>query len=76
MSAKVCESTVAVAAPRMPQWSTRIKSTSSAIFINTVKIVAVMACRGLLAARSTAFMPKYMWVTTLPSRIICMKLRA
>ena len=38
--------------------------------ITTVKMVAYMACRGLLAALSRAFMPKYMWLTTLPNRMM------
>lgn len=68
--------TVANAAPRMPQCMTRMNSTSSRMFITTVKMVAFMAWRGLLAARNTAFMPKYMCEIMLPHRMICMKLRA
>ena len=65
-----------MAAPRMPQPHQKMKTVSSRMFITTVKMVAFIACRGLLAARNTAFMPKYIWVTMLPKRMICMKLRA
>ena len=46
------------------------------MFITTVKRVAIIACRGLDAARRTAFIPKYMCEMTLPARIISMKLLA
>ena len=62
--------TVAKAAPRMPQSNQHINSMSSTTLTKTVKMVAYIAFSGLLAARSTEFIPKYMCVTTLPRRII------
>jgi hypothetical protein len=38
----------------------------------TVLMVAYMDCWGWPEARSTALSPKYMWVTTLPSRMMVM----
>ena len=70
ISAINCERMVAMAAPRIPHLKTRMKSASSITFITTVKMVAYIACLGLLAARSRAFIPKYMWLTTLPSRMM------
>ena len=61
---------VAMAAPCIPHLKTMMKRASSITFITTVKMVAYMACRGLLAALSRAFMPKYMWLTTLPNRMM------
>lgn len=67
---------VAKAAPWIPQCHQRINTTSSMMFITTVKIVANIACLGFDAARRTAFIPKYMCEKTFPARIISMKLRA
>ena len=64
------ERMVAMAAPRMPHPKPMMKRASRITFMMTVKMVANIACRGLLAALSRAFMPKYMWLTTLPNRII------
>ena len=75
-SAKTCDITVAKAAPLMPQCHQRMNTTSSRMFIPTVKIVANIAIRGFDAARNTAFIPKYMCENTLPASITCMKSRA
>ena len=42
------------------------------VLIITVVMVAVIAFCGCPEARSKAFSPKYMWVITLPSRIMTM----
>ena len=69
-SAISCDRMVAMAAPCIPHLKTRMKSASNITFITTVKMVAYIACFGLLATLSREFMPKYMWLTTLPSRMI------
>ena len=71
-----CEMTVARAAPRMPHRNHHTNVTASKMFMPTVKSTAHMAWRGLPAARSTAFMPKYMWVIMLPNRMTSMNERA
>ncbi len=66
-SASICASTVAMAAPRMPQPKPKMNSGSRIALIVTVRIVAYIALRGCPAARNTAFRPKYMCVTTFPA---------
>ena len=68
--------TVAKAAPLMPSLIHHTKTMMSTMFMPTVKSVAHMAWRGLPAARSTAFMPKYMWVMIFPNRMTTINSRA
>ena len=69
-SAVACARMVAMAAPRMPHPNTQMKIGSRSVFKATVNMVAYIACLGFDADRSTAFIPKYRCVMTLPSRII------
>ena len=71
-----CAQTVAVAAPRIPQSNTKINNGASNTLIITVVIVAIIAFCGWPEARSTAFSPRYKWVTTFPSKITCINSRA
>ena len=64
-----CEMTVAHADPLIPQPKPKIKSGFSMQLITTEDNVAYMANFGKPEERSTAFSPKYMWVTTFPIRI-------
>ena len=71
-----CAQTVAVAAPRIPQSNTKINNGASNTLIITVVIVAIIAFCGWPEARSTAFSPRYKWVTTFPNKITCINSRA
>ena len=71
-SATACDSMVAIAAPCMPILSGQMNTGASTMLSTTVSIVAAMACLGLLAARSTAFMPRNVCDTTLPASITTM----
>ena len=67
---------VAIAAPLMPQPNTKIKIGANTQLRMTVPKVAYIAFCGRLVERNMAFRPKYMCVTTLPIKIIDIKLRA
>ena len=75
-SEMTCASTVAIAAPRMPQPKPKMNSGSRIVLMTTVLIVAYIDLRGCPEARSTEFRPRYMCVTTLPSRMTVMYSRA
>ena len=53
-----CERMVAAAAPRMPQWNTKMKSGANTQLSTTVPNVAYMALRGRLVERSRALRPR------------------
>ena len=71
-SATSCDRMVASAAPCIPMPIGQMKIGASTMLSMTVSIVAAIACLGLLAARSTAFMPRNVCDTTLPARITSM----
>ena len=72
----ICASTVATAAPRMPQPNPKMKIGSRTALMTTVIMVAYIDLRGCPEALSTAFSPRYIWVMTLPSRMIVIYSRA
>ena len=72
----ICASTVAMAAPRMPHPNPKMKIGSRTALMTTVMIVAYIDLRGCPEALSTEFRPKYMCVTTLPSRMTVIYSRA
>ena len=67
---------VASAAPPMPMWSGQMNIGDSMALRITVMMDAIIAERGLEAARSMAFIPKNMCDMALPARVISIYSRA
>ena len=76
ISTQNCAMIVARAAPRMPMCRGQMNIGESIALRMTVITDAIIAERGLDAARSMAFMPKNMCEITLPARVTTMYSRA